>query len=91
MCVGLVARAHLMRILVEAVKRGTCEHMELPFSELNKQHVDAGALESATQQQLAVLEVRVCVCVRGGVCVCMGVSGRVVGGVMAGVVCSPCT
>ena len=27
--VGLVVRDHLMRLLLEAVKRGTCEHLEV--------------------------------------------------------------
>ncbi len=30
-CVGLVVRDHLMKLLVEAVKRGTCQHLEVPF------------------------------------------------------------
>lgn len=58
MFVGLVVRDHLMKLLLEAVKRGTCEHLEVPYNELNHQVVDASALESETQQQMAVLEVR---------------------------------
>ncbi|EFN56864.1 hypothetical protein CHLNCDRAFT_144489 [Chlorella variabilis] len=57
-CVGLVVRDHLMKLLVEAVKRGTCQHLEVPFSELNRQFVDASALESEAAQQMAVLEGR---------------------------------
>lgn len=30
-CVGLLVRDHLMKLLVEAVKRGTCQHLEVPF------------------------------------------------------------
>ncbi|KAI7836469.1 hypothetical protein COHA_009686 [Chlorella ohadii] len=57
-CVGLVVRDHLMKLLVEAVKRGTCQHLEVPFSDLNRQFVDASALESEAAQQMAVLEGR---------------------------------
>lgn len=58
-CVGLVVRDHLLRLLVEAVKRGTCQHLEVSFAELNhRTQVDAGALQQETQQQLAVLEGR---------------------------------
>lgn len=57
-CVGLVVRDHLMKLLVEAVKRGTCQHLEVPFSDLNRQFVDATALESEVAQQMAVLEGR---------------------------------
>lgn len=57
-CVGLVVRDHLMKLLVEAVKRGTCQHLEVPFTELNRQFVDASALESEAAQQMAVLEGR---------------------------------
>lgn len=56
--VGLVVRDHLMRLLLEAVKRGTCEHLEVPYNELNHRVVDASAVESETQQQMAVLEGR---------------------------------
>ena len=28
-CVGLIVRDHLLRLLVEAVKRGTCQHLEV--------------------------------------------------------------
>ena len=30
-CVGLLVRDHLLKLLVEAVKRGTCQHLEIPF------------------------------------------------------------
>ncbi|KAL4443355.1 hypothetical protein ABPG75_011092 [Micractinium tetrahymenae] len=57
-CVGLVVQDHLMKLLVEAVKRGTCQHLEVPFNDLNRQFVDATALESEVAQQMAVLEGR---------------------------------
>jgi hypothetical protein len=66
-CVGLVVRDHLMKLLVEAVKRGTCQHLEVPFTELNRQFVDASALESEAAQQMAVLEVGVGVVASVGV------------------------
>lgn len=56
--VGLVARDHLMRLLLEAVRRGTCQHLELAYSELNHQLVDPGVLAAEEEQQMAVLEGR---------------------------------
>ena len=71
-CVGLVVRDHLLKLLVEAVKRGTCQHLEVPFTGLNRQYVEASALESEAAQQMAVLEVRLVWCgvVRCGVVWC---------------------
>lgn len=34
---GLLVRDHLMKLLLEAVKRGTCEHLEVQYNELNHQ------------------------------------------------------
>ena len=56
--VGLVARDHLLRLLLEAVRRGTCQHLELAYSELNHALVDPGVLAAEEEQQLAVLEGR---------------------------------
>lgn len=56
--IGLVARDHLLRLLLEAVRRGTAQHLELEYPDLNHQHVDPGVLAAEEEQQLAVLEGR---------------------------------
>ena len=56
--IGLVTRDHLLRLLLEAVRRGTAQHLELAFPDLNHQHYDPGVLAAEEEQQLAVLEGR---------------------------------
>lgn len=55
---GLVARDHLLRLLLEAVRRGTCQHLEVEYSELNREMIDPDALAVEEEQQMAVLEGR---------------------------------
>jgi len=56
--IGLLTRDHLLKLLLEAVRRGTCQHLEVPYSELNHQIVDNTEYAAETEQQLAVLEGR---------------------------------
>ena len=56
--IGLVARDHLLRLLLEAVRRGTAEHLELAYPDLNHHLVDPEQLAEEEEQQLAVLEGR---------------------------------
>ena len=56
--IGLVARDHLLRLLLEAVRRGTAQHLELEYPDLNHQHADPGVIAAEEEQQLAVLEGR---------------------------------
>lgn len=55
-CVGLVTRDHLLKLLVEAVRRGTCHHLELGYSELNQGLVDPMISAAEEEQELAILE-----------------------------------
>lgn len=54
--IGLVAREHLLKLLVEAVRRGTCEHLEVGYSDLDQGLVDPMTSAAEEEQQLAVLE-----------------------------------
>lgn len=54
--IGLVAREHLLKLLVEAVRRGTCEHLEVGYSDLDQGLVDPMISAAEEEQQLAVLE-----------------------------------
>lgn len=56
--VGIVARDHLMKLLLESVKRGTCQHLELGYSELDQGLVDPEVSAAEEEQQMAVLEGR---------------------------------
>lgn len=56
--IGIVARDHLLRLLLEAVRRGTAQHLELTYPDLNHHHIDPSILAREEEQQLAVLEGR---------------------------------
>lgn len=56
--VGLVAREHLLRLLLEAVKRGSTQQLDVSYPDLNKQLLDPGMLAAEEEQQMAVLEGR---------------------------------
>lgn len=56
--IGLLTRDHLLKLLLEAVKRGTCQHLEVPYSDLNHQMIDTAGSTSDHEQQMAVLEGR---------------------------------
>ncbi|KAL4529321.1 hypothetical protein Ndes2526A_g04115 [Nannochloris sp. 'desiccata'] len=56
--IGIVARDHLLRLLLEAVRRGTAQHLELTYPDLNHHHIDPNILAREEEQQLAVLEGR---------------------------------
>ena len=55
---GMVARDLLMRLLLEAVRRGTAQHLELSYPELNRHNAAPESLQAEKEQQLAVLEGR---------------------------------
>lgn len=55
---GLVLRDHLLRLLLESVRRGTAEHLELSYPELNRHSAAPESLVAEEEQQLAVLEGR---------------------------------
>lgn len=54
--VGLVTRDHLLKLLIEAVRRGTCHHLELGYSELHQGLVDPMISAAEEEQELAILE-----------------------------------
>lgn len=54
--VGLVARDHLIKLLLEAVRRGTCQHLEVGYSDLDQGLIDPQVSAKEEEQQLAVLE-----------------------------------
>jgi H+/Cl- antiporter ClcA len=56
--IGIAARDHLLRLLLEAVRRGTAQHLELTYPDLNHHHIDPSILAKEEEQQLAVLEGR---------------------------------
>jgi CBS domain-containing protein len=57
--VGTVAREHLLRLLLEAVRRGTAAHLALEYGELQRGGTaDPGAAPAEEAQQLAVLQGR---------------------------------
>ncbi|KAK2076390.1 hypothetical protein QBZ16_000915 [Prototheca wickerhamii] len=56
--VGLLVRDHLLKLLLESVRRGTCQHLEVSFSDLNRQFVETPETERENEQQMAILEGR---------------------------------
>ena len=54
--IGIVARDHLLKLLLEAVRRGSCQHLELGYSDLDRGLVDPMISAAEEEQQLAVLE-----------------------------------
>lgn len=64
MLVGLVNRDHLMVIMRRALAQGV-RHDELPhvpYEDLNRNFVSAAARSLISEQQLAVLQVRIPLC-----------------------------
>uniref|UniRef100_A0A1D2A2N7 Chloride channel protein n=1 Tax=Auxenochlorella protothecoides TaxID=3075 RepID=A0A1D2A2N7_AUXPR len=56
--VGLLVRDHLLKLLLEAVRRGTCQHLEVSFSDLNHQFMESVESERESEQQMALLDGR---------------------------------